>query len=379
MANIEHILLSLVRSAIWQSEPSTEGLPLDESDWRALHFLTHKQTVQGIVYDAVCQLPEELLPPTDLLMQWMEEVKGIEATHQQHARALAWMCTRVEAESKLRPIVLKGLPLASLYPEPSHRVSGDIDLFYGSEKAAEEADRLVESWGSIVNRGEQGESIFAISGVPIEHHAFLTLSHVPCRRQRLTAWIEHSLSQQGATHEVMTDNMPVRVLSPKLDMVQLGSHNLKHSLNEGIGLRQLCDLALFVSHYHDALSTAPLRQLLSRFGLRRWTDLCLSYCVQYLGLPAERLPYPVEASQRMVEAMHREVMQSGNFGQMDDRYAYSPEGNMKATAQRVTLNVWRYFRLSPLESLCWYTSLIAVRLIERITGKTNKPNKPDNP
>ena len=358
-----------MRAALWQHEPSTDGFPLGEAEWHQLYFMARKQTVEGIVYDAVCQLPEDLLPPTDLLMDWMREVQVIEATHQQHLRALAWLTARTEAESALRPIVLKGLPLASLYPTPSHRVSGDIDLYYGSSAAAEEADRMVESWGTPVNRGEQGESIFAISQVPIEHHAFLALSHVPWRKHRLTAWIERTMTKDTATRQVMVENMPVRVLSAEIDMVQLGSHNLKHSLNEGIGLRQLCDLALFVCHNQAALAAAPLKDLLSRFGLRRWTDLCLAYCVEHLGLPASKLPYPVKASSHLVEAMHREVMQSGNFGKMDDRYNIGGEGNQSATAQRITNNVWRYFSLSPQESLCWYAGLIGRRLKERITGK----------
>ena len=191
-----------MRAALWQHEPATDGFPLGEAEWHHLYFMARKQTVEGIVYDAVCQLPEDLLPPTDLLMDWMREVQVIEATHQQHLRALAWLTTRTEAESALRPIVLKGLPLASLYPIPSHRVSGDIDLYYGSSAAAEEADRMVESWGTPVNRGEQGESIFAISQVPIEHHAFLALSHVPWRKHRLTAWIERTMTKDTATRQV---------------------------------------------------------------------------------------------------------------------------------------------------------------------------------
>ena len=224
---------------------------------------------------------------------------------------------------------------------------------------------MVESWGTPVNRGEQGESIFAISQVPIEHHAFLALSHVPWRKHRLTAWIERTMTKDTATRQVMVENMPVRVLSAEIDMVQLGSHNLKHSLNEGIGLRQLCDLALFVCHNQAALAAAPLKDLLSRFGLRRWTDLCLAYCVEHLGLPASKLPYPVKASSHLVEAMHREVMQSGNFGQMDERNISRPtEGRASQlfTARRIARNVWRYISLSPLESLGWAAGLTATRL-----------------
>ena len=367
--NTEDILLSLVRSALWDTTPSAEGFPLDEATWHYLYYLAKKQTVQGIVYDAICRLPEDLLPPTDLLLGWMNEVQSIEVNHQQQMRALAWLTTRVEVESALRPIILKGLPLAALYPIPSHRISGDIDVFYGSSAAAEAADSLVESWGTIVSRGKFGESIFTISHVPVEHHGLLVHSHVPIRNRRLTAWIERKMAEEGFTREVIVGEMPVRVLPPDLNVVQLSSHNLGHSLNEGISVRQLCDLALFVDHHHEVLRATPLRQLLSRFGLRRWTDLCLSYCVSYLGLSAERLPYPVKTSSGTIEVLRREVMLSGNFGQMDERYERNPEGNALVTAKRISNNVSRYFRVAPLESFFSISSLTGMWLKDRILGE----------
>ena len=368
--------MSLVRSALWQEAPSTEGFPLDEPSWHHLHFLAVKQTVHGIVYDAICQLPEELLPPADLLIHWMHEVQGIEANYQQQLRALAWLTTRIEAESALHPIILKGLPLAALYPTPSHRVSGDIDIFYGSAEAAETADSLVESWGTIVTRGKFGESVFTISHVPIEHHGYLVHSHVPVRKQRVTAWIEKRMKDADATLQVSIADMPVSVLTPTLDLIQLSSHSLGHALNEGVSVRQMCDLAIFAHHHYDTLSAAPLRQLLNRFGLRRWTDLCLSYCTTYLGLPTNRLPYPVKPHHPMLAAMHREVMLSGNFGHMDDRYERTPDGNSAVTAQRISRNVWRYLRVAPLESTSMLSTLTTLWLKDRIFGKEEQPQQP---
>lgn len=364
-----------MRSALWQEAPSTEGLPLDEPSWHHLFFLARKQTVQGIVYDAICQLPEDLLPPTDLFMVWMHEVQGIEASYRQQLRALAWLTTRIEAESPLRPIILKGLPLASLFPTPSHRVSGDIDVFYGSATAAETANSVVESWGTPVMQGKFGESTFNISQVPIEHHGYLVHSHVPLRKQRLTAWIERRMTEEDSTREVTIGDMPVRVLSPELDVVQLSSHSLGHALNEGLSVRQICDLAVFVDRHHDTLRAASLRQLLSRFGLRRWTDFCLSYCTTYLGLPSHRLPYPVKADASTLAALHREVMLSGNFGQMDDRYVHDGESHSAATAQRISRNVWRYLRVAPLESSCMITTLTGMWIKDRIFGKDEQPSQ----
>ena len=131
MTTTSDILLSLTRAALWDKVPQLDTA-LTASTWKDIYFQAIKQAVQGIVHDAICRLPEALLPPDEVLLPWQEEVRLIEATRQQQLMALAWVTSCMEAESSLRPVILKGLPLADLYPTPAHRVSGDIDVFYGS-------------------------------------------------------------------------------------------------------------------------------------------------------------------------------------------------------------------------------------------------------
>lgn len=372
---LENLLLRLTRSAIWAEEPSTEGFPLSEEEWYRLHFMAVKQTVHGIIYHVVCQLPEALLPPGALLLQWMKEAQLIEQDYLNQVRTLGWLTSRIESESSLTPIILKGLPLATLYPTPSLRYSGDIDVFYGSLARCLQANKLVEGWGiPVMGGGSENEYSYMLGHVEVEHHGHMILSHVPILRQRLMAWTEHHFSQPGATRKVDVEGMTVSALAPRLDLVQLSSHSLKHILNVGIGLRQLCDITLFVNHYHEDLRQPGMRELLSRFGVRRWTDICLTYCVTYLGLPEDRLPYPLKASRKRVESMHREVMRTGNFGHYDERNLRRPESGAASkafTARRILRNAARYLTVSPLESVSSIIDLTMIRLGE-LTNKTTK-------
>ncbi len=372
--HLEQALLSLTKAALWSASPATDGFPLDEDEWLQLHFMAQKQTVEGIVYDAICLLPEDLLPPDHILMDWMEEVQRMEAKHRLHVRTLAWFTGRMEEETPLKPIILKGLPIGSLYPTPSHRTCGDIDIFYGNAAACTRANYQVESWGIPVLSGDSGEYAFLIGEIPIEHHSYMSLSHVPWRKKSLTSWVEHECSLATGTMTVEVEGMSIKVLSPILDMVQLASHSLKHALNEGIGLRQLCDMALYVNRYHDIMQPKELRQALNRFGLLRWTDLCLSYCTTYLGLQESSLPYSLHCSKHLLDAMHEEVMLSGNFGQMDERYQqqYPTQATQKQTAKRILRNVRRYIGLSPLESTFWLLGLAGTRTIEKIQKQNIK-------
>ena len=368
---LETVLLMLTRSAIWTKEPETKDFPLSEEEWHRLHFMARKQTVHGIVYDAICQLPEELLPPDELLGNWMFEVQQIEQDYLRQVRTLGWLTSRFETESNLTPIILKGLPLATLYPTPSHRYSGDIDVFYGSLARCEQANALVRSWGlPVMGGGHEQEYSFMLGEVEIEHHGYMVLSHVPILGKRLMSWTENRLSQSDATRKVEIEGMTVQALNAQLDMVQLSSHSLKHILNVGIGLRQLCDITLFVHRYEKELRQPGLRQLLSRYGVRKWTEICLTYCMTYLGLPKESLPYTMNARPKRVESMHQEVMKTGNFGHYDERNLNRPESGAAAkafTARRILRNSARYFTVSPLESVSSILDLTMMRVREKLT------------
>ena len=361
----DSILLALTRAAMWDEEPQAEGLPISEDEWSKLLIMARKQAVEGLVYDAIIRLPEDLLPPATVMKAWIADVRTLERNHMQHLHALAYIGARMEAEAHMQPIVLKGLPLASTYPHPEHRRSGDIDLFYGSRAQCSAADDIIESWGWPISRNPSHESIYNMGDVVVEHHGLLTLSHVWFRRKRLTKWIEDQLTLPESTKETIIEGLPVRTLSPELDMVQMVCHIMKHALNEGIGLRHICDLALYTARHHDVWNKSLLRQWLTRFGARRWTELCLCYCTRHLGLDTQLLPWPMKANPKTLEAFHCEMMKSGNFGLMDERNISRPtEGRASQmfTARRIARNVWRYFKLSPLESLGWAAGLTATRL-----------------
>ena len=66
MTTSSDILLSLTRAALWDKVPQLDTA-LTASTWKDIYFQAVKQAVQGIVHDAICRLPEALLPPDEVL------------------------------------------------------------------------------------------------------------------------------------------------------------------------------------------------------------------------------------------------------------------------------------------------------------------------
>lgn len=347
------LFLQLLHAGMWGEEPVRNLLPVSTEEWQQIYFIACKQTVQGVVYDAVTRLPESLRPSSVILDRWSAEVRHIEQTYLRHIRTYVWIGTRMQAEAGLTPVILKGLTLAACYPASAHRVVGDIDLFYGSADACEQANQCVERWGQKVQRGEMDEAVFMLGDVVIEHHGYFLLIHSPLRRKRLQRWIDKQLSSLSSFPQIPIEGLPVNTLPPLLDLLQLSMHSLKHVLNEGIGFRQLVDVALYLKYHHAEIDGTALRQALHTFGIYRWANLTFAFCVKVLGMSESFLPYSFSLDRYDPQSLLHEVWLTGNFGFMDERNEDRPDdalGGKVFTARRMWRNSFRFFPYAPSEA-----------------------------
>ena len=367
MDKLTTVFLHLLRAGLWEAPPNAALFPLSNEEWARMYFAARKQTVQGVIYDAICQLPEELLPPMDLFVNWMQEVQRMEQTFHQHLKALNWLNTRLQTEANITPVVLKGIGLASCYPNPSHRLTGDIDLFYGNAQRCEQVNKLIEHWGLPVQRGLNDESLFMLNSVIVEQHGHMLLTHQPFRSKNLYHWLDTEMEKEESTRQISISQTRLTLLSPILDILQLLMHSLKHLLNEGIGFRQLCDIAVYYEKNRQIIDDNSLYEVLKIFGIQRWAYLVFNFCTQYLGLHEDILPPSLKVNSKKTEKLLAEIWKSGNFGHMDERNLLRPESEMGGkifTAQRLLKNSFIFFREAPREALGAPGSLIISRLKE---------------
>lgn len=231
----------------------------------------------------------------------------------------------------------KGQGVAALYPTPLHRECGDID-FYFPERATEglperrtmndKAVELVKSHGIKVETMPDGSQSYEWKGIEIEQHPTIVDLCSPAARK----WIPELDEEPGYVPSDLAEGLWVP--SPELNALLLNSHILKHTLGKGIGLRQMCDLAI---EYHRISEEDGKRErgerifsLYRRAGILKWSRLLHSFLVEVIGLPEEELPY----SEKVVSywPLFRIVEDGGNFGQFRGKEAAGSNG--KGTGRR---------------------------------------------
>jgi hypothetical protein len=98
-------------------------------------------------------------------------------------------------------------------------------------------------------------------------------------------------------------------------------HTLHHMLGEGVGLRHICDWAVFLEHMGDRFE-AVFKEPLRRLGLWRFASMLSLMTVQYLGVtPRPWMPESKE-DEAIVYDMMLDVFAGGNFGNKDQDRRY---------------------------------------------------------
>ena len=102
--------------------------PLSGDQWREIYQMAVRQTLVGVMFPAIERLPEGLRPPKEILLQWyMQKERIVKMNRLLNLRAVE--TERFFKQEGFKTCILKGQGVATLYPNPLLRVSGDIDIW----------------------------------------------------------------------------------------------------------------------------------------------------------------------------------------------------------------------------------------------------------
>jgi hypothetical protein len=287
-----------------------------DEDWQWLHEEADRQSLTGIIYGAVAQLPASQQPPMELLLQWIYEADVIngmnELLNQESARL-----TRLFSEQGRKTAILKGQANARLYPDRLSRQVGDIDIWVEGGKKGVVA--LLMELGLVTELGST-----SVDGKPTAsyHHVHLppTKDHIvvevhfrpssgnfnPFTNRRLQRWLEQ---------EIASSCQPVdegfNVPSVRFALIMQLSHIQRHFLVVGIGLRQICDYYWLLKNSTEE-DRREVASHLSSFGLRFTASALMWVLHEVLHLDEDLMLCPPDSYRG--EWMLREIMAGGNFG-----------------------------------------------------------------
>ena len=307
----EQQFFALLRAGLW-SESLDISLFSGKTNWNRLLRLGEKQTVLGVLGDGIGQLPLELRPNREQL-RWLQS--RLLQTRQHH---LLLNHTLEEVNGRLRvagvhPILLKGQGVARYYRYPEQRECGDIDLYVKPEAYATVCEALRE-YGQ--QTGEEHETLlhyhFNRNGVTIELHRKASYVPDPFIDKRLQTILNTYLCGQDQDFE----KSPTGVLLPpaNFDAFFLFHHFIRHFVQEGVGLRQICDWMLCLHVHKEKIDRERLLTEIRQTGMTHCWEIFGLIAVNYLGLPKEEFPGFSSKQKNEAKRVVDIILDAGNFG-----------------------------------------------------------------
>lgn len=209
-------------------------------------------------------------------------------------------------------MILKGCASTAYYPDPMLRSMGDVD-FLVLKSDIERAGRVLESegfqaWGEkhichIVYRKNMAhlEMHFEPSGIPYGRAGDLV-------REYLSDAIEMAIE---------TDTEFGKMIMPSKfhHGLVLLLHTSHHLTGEGVGLRHLCDWAVFVDSLTDELFCELFEEKLKAIGMWKFAQILTQTAVHYLGCKEKK--WVGKEEQEVTKAIILDIFAGGNFGKKD--------------------------------------------------------------
>lgn len=322
MTSSQILFLSLLKSGLWDT-PLDMKLDWAGADWEAIEALAISQTVVGVMMDGLVKLPEELRPPRQLFFKLLLTVKEIERKNESVSKVASKIFEFLNANNNV-PLLLKGQGLAEFYPQPKHRMSGDIDLLVGFEDSDyEHTTNIIKPLASRMGKEDRARKHvdYTVMGEVVEIHGSIKSTISKKCDNNIDEWAKERLAADNVIIETAQGNMVTPPIN--FNALYVFIHFLNHYMNGGIGLRHVMDWMMFLHVNKGKIDFDMLKQDIERLGLIKFWRMFVSIAVVYLGYPAGEMPLYSDTYNKRCKRVLQHIFNTGNFGIKQKAWQYS--------------------------------------------------------
>lgn len=338
------MLFELIQVALGQRETLSHALTAEE--WKRLYRDAVKQSVAGVAFEGVKKLPKEQKPSEELFFPWFGATEQI-AGGNRLANQRTVEVTKLFSDAGFRSCILKGQGNATMYPNPFSRMPGDIDIWIDADRKV--ICDFVKSKAPHAREVEKHIVFPIFQDVKVEVHYTPSILIIPKYNKRLQfffktladAQFRHQLALPGTNDQVC---IPI----PAFNVAYQMAHIMNHFFYEGIGLKQFVDYYYVLQNAKDVYGHEEIRKQFEYLGMLKFSKGVMWIEKECLKLGDQNLL--VEPDAKIGRVILAEMIEGGNFGRYDARYAFRKKGYL---AKGLT-NAYRLFKLAsvfPMESI----------------------------
>ncbi len=308
--NLNQILIELVQISLDLREKFSKKLTYKE--WLRLYELAEKHALLGICFVGVAKLAKQNQGPSEeLYYDWLSDTMQI-----QQQNKLMDQNTRETVNFFLKNgfacCVLKGQSIASVYGTLRiMRTSGDVDVWLdGGRKKI--CDFSFRKFGRIEGMTYHHIHFPNWNDFEVESHFIPGYMNNPFHQKKLKQFFKQYEPKGNSNTE----------LPWKFNVVYVLLHCYEHFLGRGIGIRQVMDYYFVLKSAEECCSDREyVNNILKDLGLLKFAG-AMMWVVKKIFLLEEQ--YMIcELNEKEGRFFLNEILQTGNFGVLDERYDWN--------------------------------------------------------
>ena len=329
----ECLFFQFIRLGLWRNGKKCIGRSVSPDEWEQLFRMAHSQGVTGLFIDGVSQ--SEARPDESLWNQWIAHLFLLKQANRYIAkRGEAWI--KRLADAGISASVFKGSSVGAWYPEPLHRSYGDIDIVIGH--GWDRLESLLKQEGGEPYRKDGDEIVLEEkNGLWVEFHRHREYLYNPQTNMRL---------QQRCRNAKPDDR--------ELYLVCLILHIQRHFMTYGIGLKQVCDVAVMLDR--ASLEMDKVASMLRSLHAERFSRLLFGFIDLHIGGVAN-YPFPPVTAGKGFVLLNEVILHEGYHSKMEQEQL---AGSKSWAVARIASNAlfwirrcYRVFRIMPGEACCF--------------------------
>lgn len=318
---VSEALLNCISAALDGRECA---LTLAPDDWTALLRLAGEQKLLPLVYAAVRGTPGFAAAPEAVRAAARRQTMREAAAQTVHTEAFLRLYQALRAEG-LAPVVVKGIVCRALYPQPELRPSSDEDLYLTAAEMPRFHAVLLRA-GFVLTEPErdyrsahearyvQPDTGLIVEGhwalFPTEYAVYAALNvQLPDLMQRAQDW-----ESGGVT---------LRVPDACDHLIFLLLHAFKHFISSGVGVRQLCDIALWMRRFGAQIDWQRVRAALRATHSEGFAAAVIDAGVHWFGLERAAAHIPPDWETLESAALLADALSGGVYGSADNTRRHS--------------------------------------------------------
>ena len=318
---VSEALLNCISAALDGRECA---LTLAPDDWTALLRLAGEQKLLPLVYAAVRGTPGFAAVPEAVRAAARRQTMREAAAQTVHTEAFLRLYQALRAEG-LAPVVVKGIVCRTLYPQPELRPSSDEDLYLTAAEMPRFHAVLLRA-GFVLTEPErdyrsahEARYVHPDTGLVVEGHwalfpteyaVYAALNvQLPDLMQRAQDW-----ESGGVT---------LRVPDVCDHLIFLLLHAFKHFISSGVGVRQLCDIALWMRRFGAQIDWQRVRAALRATHSEGFAAAVIDAGAHWFGLERAAAHIPPDWETLESAALLADALSGGVYGSADSTRRHS--------------------------------------------------------